>query len=415
MSAGLLRGHRQLARGLFLSLQLLAAHRLRTALSVSGLLVGVAAVIVMVAIGEGAERRVLERVQRMGTNLLVVSAAPAQAVADRPRQVAVYTMLRAADAAAVERESTRAVAAAPAVTQSMLVRWEGVNTTTMLVGATADGLRIRNISAARGRVFDARDDRERRRVAILGPTVVQSLFGAVDPVGRTIRLRNVPFEVIGVARARGVDPVGIDLDDILVVPFETATRRLLNIPYVHALFIQARSTADLVPLEREVREILGGRYRGRSGMLDPFVIQNQATLLRTEREAARAMNQLVVGVALLALLAGGIGIVAVMLISVRERTREVGLRRALGARRRDIQLQFVLESAMLAAGGGLAGVVVGLAVAGGAAILGPWDLVVSWWAAGLGVACSTILGLAVGAIPAARAARLEPIAALRAE
>jgi len=288
-------------------------------------------------------------------------------MAGRPRQVAVYTMLRAADAAAVERESTRAVAAAPAVTQSMLVRWEGVNTTTMLVGATADGLRIRNISAARGRVFDARDDRERRRVAILGPTVVQSLFGAVDPVGRTIRLRNVPFEVIGVARARGVDPVGIDLDDILVVPFETATRRLLNIPYVHALFIQARSTADLVPLEREVREILGGRYRGRSGMLDPFVIQNQATLLRTEREAARAMNQLVVGVALLALLAGGIGIVAVMLISVRERTREVGLRRALGARRRDIQLQFVLESAMLAAGGGLAGVVVGLAVAGGAA------------------------------------------------
>ena len=415
MSAGLLRGHRQLARGLFLSLQLLAAHRLRTALSVSGLLVGVAALIVMVAIGEGAERRVLERVQRMGTNLLVVSAAPAQAVADRPRQVAVYTMLRAADAAAVERESTRAVAAAPAVTQSMLVRWEGVNTTTMLVGATADGLRIRNISAARGRVFDARDDRERRRVAILGPTVVQSLFGAVDPVGRTIRLRNVPFEVIGVARARGVDPVGIDLDDILVVPFETASRRLLNIPYVHALFIQARSTADLVPLEREVREILGGRYRGRSGMLDPFVIQNQATLLRTEREAARAMNQLVVGVALLALLAGGIGIVAVMLISVRERTREVGLRRALGARRRDIQLQFVLESAMLAAGGGLAGVVVGLAVAGGAAILGPWDLVVSWWAAGLGVACSAILGLAVGAIPAARAARLEPIAALRAE
>jgi ABC-type antimicrobial peptide transport system permease subunit len=199
------------------------------------------------------------------------------------------------------------------------------------------------------------------------------------------------------------------------VPFETATRRVLNIPYVHTLVVQARSSADLVALERDVREILDSRQADRSGMLDSYVILNQATLLRTERGAARAMNQLVVGVALLALVAGGIGILVIMLMSVRERTREIGLRRALGAKRRDIQLQFVVESAMLAAGGGLAGVIVGLAVAGGAALLGPWALVVSWPAAGLGVACSTILGLLVGTIPAARAARLEPIAALRAE
>lgn len=407
--------HRRLARGLLLSLQLLAAHRLRTALSVSGLLIGVAAVTVMVAIGAGAERRVLERVQGMGANLLVVSAAPAQRVAGRPRQIPVYTMLRAADAAAIEQESALAVAAAPAVNGSMVVRWEGVNTTTIVTGMTSAGLRIRNIVPASGRAFDDEDDRERRRVALIGPTVVRTLFGGADPVGRVVRIRNVPFEVIGVARARGVDPVGADLDDLVVLPFETATRRLLNIPYVHTLFVQARSISELVGLEREVREILSGRHAGRSGMLDAFVIQNQATLLRTEREAARAMNQLVVSVALLALLAGGIGILAVMLISVRERTREIGLRRALGAKRRDIQIQFVLESAMLAAGGGLAGVVVGLAVAAAAAMFGPWDLVISWHAAGLGLACSTILGLVVGAIPAVRAARLEPIAALRTE
>lgn len=407
--------YRRLTRGLLLSLQLLAAHRLRTALSVSGLLVGVAAVIVMVAIGEGAERRVLERVQALGTNLLVVSAAPAPRVAGRPRQVPVYTMLRAADATAIAEESPLAVAAAPAVNRFVVVRSEGVNTTTTVTGTTAGGLGIRNISAASGRVFDDRDDRERRRVALLGPTVVRSLFGAADPVGRVVRIGNVPFDVVGVTRARGVDAVGVDLDDIVLVPFETATRRLLNVPYVHTLFVQARSTADLVPLERDVRQILHSRQASRSGMLDWFVIQNQATLLRTERGAARAMNQLIVGVALLALLAGAIGIPAVMLISVRERTREVGLRRALGAKRRDIQLQFVLESAMLAAGGGLAGVVVGLTAAGGAAMLGPWDLVVSWRAAAVAVTCSTILGLVVGTIPAARAARLEPIAALRAE
>lgn len=415
MSARLRRRPRQLTRGLLLSLQLLATHRLRTALSVSGLLVGVAAVIVMVAISEGAERRVLERLHSMGTNLLVVSAAPAQPVVGRPRQVPVYTMLRAADAEAIEQGSALAVAAAPAVNRSVVVRSAGVNTTAILTGTTAGGLRIRNISATSGRVFDDQDNRERRRVALLGPTVVQNLFGAGDPVGRVVRVGNVPFDVVGVTRARGVDALGVDLDDIVLVPFDTATRRLFNIPYVHTLFVQARSATDLVPLERDVRELLQSRQARRSGIGESFVIQNQATLLRTERGAARALNQLVVGVALLALLAGGIGILVVMLMSVGERTREIGLRRALGAKRRDIQLQFVLESAMLATGGGLAGVVVGLAVAGGAAILGPWDLVISWRAAGLGVGCSTILGLLVGTIPAARAARLEPIAALRAE
>jgi putative ABC transport system permease protein len=351
----------------------------------------------------------------MGTNLLVVSAAPAQRVAARPRQVAVHTMLRPGDAEAIERESALAVAAAPAVNGAMVVHWEGVNTTTTVTGTTVEGLRMRNISAARGRVFEDDDDRQRRRVALVGPTVVRSLFGGADPVGRVVRIGSVPFEVIGMTRARGVDPNGADLDDVVVVPLETAMRRLLNIPYVHALFVQAPSSADLDGLERDVREILQGRYPGRSGMLDLFVVQNQTTLLRTERGAARAMNQLIVGVSLLSLLAGGVGIVAVMLIAVRERTREIGLRRALGAKRRDIRLQFMLESTMLAAGGGLAGVAVGLAAAAGAAALGPWDLVVSWPAAGLGVVCSTILGLIVGVIPAARAARLEPIAALRAE
>ena len=409
------RRHGRLGRGLLLSLQLLLAHRLRTALSVSGLLAGVAAVIVMVAIGQGAERRVLQRVQAMGTNLLVVSAAPAQRVAARPRQVAVHTMLRPGDAEAIERESALAVAAAPAVNGAMVVRWDGVNTTTTVTGTTVEGLRMRNISAARGRVFEDDDDRQRRRVALVGPTVVRSLFGGADPVGRVVRIGSVPFEVIGMTRTRGVDPNGADLDDVVVVPLETAMRRLLNIPYVHALFVQTPSSADLDGLERDVREILLGRYPGRSGMLDLFVVQNQTTLLRTERGAARAMNQLIVGVSLLSLLAGGVGIVAVMLIAVRERTREIGLRRALGAKRRDIRLQFMLESTMLAAGGGLAGVAVGLAAAAGAAALGPWDLVVSWPVAGLGVVCSTILGLIVGVIPAARAARLEPIAALRAE
>ena len=194
-----------------------------------------------------------------------------------------------------------------------------------------------------------------------------------------------------------------------------AVRRVLNIPYVHTLLVQSRSSDDLERLEREVRNILRARLAVRPGMTEPFLVQNQAVLLRTERGASRAMSRLTMGAAALAALVGGIGIVAVMLISVRERTREIGLRRALGARRRDIRRQFVMESAILAAVGGTAGVCIGVAAAGAVAILGPWDLVISWRPALLGPIGSTLLGLAVGVIPAARAARLEPIVALRAE
>ncbi|MDQ3697863.1 MAG: ABC transporter permease [Gemmatimonadota bacterium] len=405
----------KLARGLLLSLQLLAAHRLRTALSVSGLLVGVAAVIVMVAVGAGAERRVLERVRAMGTDLLVVSAAPAPRIAGRKRQVATLTTLRIADADAIAAESFIALAAAPDVSRSLVARWEGRNTTATVTGTTPEGLRMRNIRAQTGRLFDEGEDRERRRVAVVGGTVARNLFGDDDPVGREIRIGSVPFDVIGVMRRRGTDAAGTDLDNVIVVPLETAMRRVLSIPYVHALFIQAPSSARLDALEVEVREILGRRHRVRSGATEPFVILNQAVLLRTERGAARAMNQLIVSVAVLALLVGGIGILAVMLISVRERGREIGLRRAVGARRKDIQLQFLLESAMLAAAGGTGGVIAGLAVVGAAALLGLWELAVSWLAAALGVACSALLGVAAGVIPAARAARLQPIEALHAE
>jgi putative ABC transport system permease protein len=200
-----------------------------------------------------------------------------------------------------------------------------------------------------------------------------------------------------------------------VIPLTTAMRRVLNIPYVHAIFVQSRNSADLDRLERDVRNVLQQRVDSRSGTAEPFVIQNQAILLRTERGAAQAMNRLIAGVVVLALVLGSVGIMAVTLTSVRERTPEIGLRRALGARRRDIRLQFLLESAMLAAAGGAAGAVVGVGAAVVGAIFGPWELVVSWRVALAGFGCSTLLGVALGTLPAARAARLEPIAALRAE
>lgn len=405
---------RRLWRGLRLSVLLLAAHRLRTALSAAGLMVGVATVLVMSALGRGAERRVVERVRALGTDLLIVTAAAAPAVAGRARQAETMTLLRPADAAALVDELPRVRAAAAAVHRTLVVRADDRNTTVAVTGTTADGLRIRGIRAARGRLPDAEDARLVRRVAVLGPAVAHTLFGADDPVGREIRIGTTPFEVIGVAARRGVDPGGADLDQSIAIPLETALRRLVNVPYVDALYVQARATRDLEPLEADVRALLFARHRVREGTPSPYAIRNQAVILRTERAAARALDQLTVGVSALALVVGGIGILAVMLISVRERTREVGLRRALGARRADIRWQFVLEAMLLSAGGGIAGVVLGALASFGASQLGRWDLAFSWGTAALALVGATALGLVVGLVPAERAARLEPIAALRA-
>lgn len=411
IAAGARRGN--FARGLLLSIQLLVAHRLRTALSVSGLLIGVAAVMVMAAIGRGAEQQLRDRLQAMGTDLLVISAAPAPRIAGRPRQVDVQTDLSADDAIALLEEIPTAVAAAPAVNRNAVLRWEGLNRTTGLSGTTAEGVRIRNIRAGSGRLFDDADDREQRRVAVIGPAVARSLFAGVDPIGRTVRIGSLEFEVIGVAEARGIDPLGTDLDDFVVIPFQTAVRRVSNVNYVNAIYVQARGSEALEELERDVRAMLSNRLAQRSGASAPYTIQNQALLLRAERASVGALNQLVPAVSGIALLLGAIGILTVMLISVRERTREIGLRRALGASQRNIHTQFVLESGMLGIAGGIAGAVVGVAASGIAGYFGGWPLVIAWDAAAIGAASSILLGLIIGLIPAAKAARLEPIAALR--
>jgi putative ABC transport system permease protein len=401
------------ARGLVLSLQLLAAHRLRTVLSVSGLLIGVAAVMVMAAIGRGAEQQLRARLQAMGTDLLVISAAPAPRVAGRPRQVNVQTDLSADDAVTLLEEIPAAAASAPAVNRSAVLRWEGLNRATGLSGTTAEGLRIRNIRARAGRLFDDTDDREQQRVAVLGPSVARSLFAGVDPVGRITRIGALEFEVIGVAAPRGLDPLGNDLDDFVAIPFQTAARRVHKLNYVDQIYVQARSSDALDELERDVRGVLSAHLADRTGVTDAYTIQNQAMLLRAERAATGALNQLVPVVSGIALMLGAIGILTVMLMSVRERTREVGLRRALGASRRNIRTQFVLESGMLGIAGGAAGALVGAAASAIASYFGGWPLVIAWDAAAIGAMCSFALGLIIGIVPAARAARLEPIAALR--
>ena len=404
----------KLSRNIALSCELLAAHKLRTLLSVTGIVVGIATVVLMVSAGRGAEKKILDRIRDMGTNLIVVNAGQTRIVAGRQRQTSMVTTLETDDAEAIASECRSVKLAAPAVTKKLSVRWEDENANTNVIGITPVGFRIRNIAIATGRMFDAEEDRARRRVAVLGPTAAGNLFGRTDPVGLQIRIGRVPFEVIGLTESKGMDANGVDQDDLILVPLGSAMRRLFNVDYIDTIYVQAQSPETLDSAEAEIRQLLRQRHRLRDKP-DDFTIQNQATLLAAEREAAQSMTLLIGSVAAISLVVGGIGILAVMLIAVRERTPEIGLRRALGATRRNIQVQFLFESGLLAGSGGVIGVVSGVAAAIAVSQFGYWETIVSWHAALAGFGFSVAVGLVFGIYPAVRAAALEPIEAVRAE
>ena len=397
-----------------LSLEILVAHKLRTLLSVIGIVVGVGAVVLMVSAGRGAEKQIVDRIQGMGTNLLIVNAGRTMIIAGRQRQMDTVRTLLVSDAQALAKECPSVSLAAPGVGKKLAVRWEDQDALTNVVGITAEGLVIRNITVASGRPFDADESRAAKRVAILGPTASANLLGSADPVGQQIRIGKIPFEVIGLAARRGTDVNGQDQDDVILVPLETAMRRILNVTYVQTVYVQARDSRALEDAEKEITSVLRRRHR-RDGKPDDFTIQNQATILETERETTGSMTLLIGSVAGISLVAGGVGILAVMLMSVRERTQEIGLRRALGALRRDIRNQFLLESAMLAGAGGVAGVVGGAGLSFAVSALGYWPTVISWFAAAVAFVFSVAVGVFFGLYPATRAAKLEPIQALGAE
>lgn len=404
----------KLSKNLSLSIEILAAHKLRTLLSVVGMVVGIASVILMVAAGQGAQEQILDRIRRMGTNLIVVSAGRTQIIAGRQRQMSTVTTLVPADAQAIIEECPSVASAAASVSKKLTVRWEDETANTSVVGMAASGFAIRNFELGAGRFFTDEEDRALKRVAVVGPTVVKNLFGDTSPIGLSIRLGRVPFEVIGVTVPKGVDQNGSDQDDLIIVPIGTAMRRVLNVTYVHSIYIQAENSQSMGKAESEVKELLRTRHRLRERP-DDFTIQNQETVLAAEHETSQSMTFLIGSVAGISLLVGGVGILAVMLIAIRERRGEIGLRRALGASRPDIRLQFLLESILLAGTGGAIGVIIGVVSAYALSAFGHWETLISWPSTVGAFIFSAILGIFFGMYPASRAAGLEPIEALRAE
>jgi putative ABC transport system permease protein len=395
---------------------MLWAHKLRTGLSVLAITVGVATVIVMAAVGRGSEKKVLDGIRSMGTNLISVAAGKVTLIAGRTRQSAIVTSLVPEDASAIPTGAADLVAlAVPAQSRAMPVAFQEVSLKTTIVGTTPGILAVRNLRIDAGDMFDDDDDRVSRRVAVVGQTVVRNFFGGGNPVGQTLRIGKVPFQVIGTLATAGVDMNGTDQDDQILVPLRTALRRVFNVTYISNIYVQVRSEQQMAASAVRLRQILRDRHHLRAGRQDDFTIQNQAELLRAQEETQRTFTVLTLGVASLSLAVGGVGILAVMLMSVRERVREIGLRRAIGARRHDILFQFLLEAMMLSVSGGLTGVVLGVTATLVVAHVAGWDAVLTGTPLFLACASSVAIGVLFGTIPARKASLANPAGSLRAE
>lgn len=386
--------------------------RRRTWPAAVGISVGVAAMVSMVAVGQGTERSVVEKIEAMGSSLVVVSAGQTRVVAGRPRQVGNLTTLTLDDARALGEACPSALAAAPAQSRKVALKWDGVSSSSNVVGTSAEVLAIRNLRVERGRFFDDAEARGALRVAVLGPTVVKNVYGGADPLGTTLRIANVPFEVVGVLAAKGLDSSGNDQDDQVVVPVRTALRRVFNLDYIANVYLTA-APGRAAALVDEAATVLRERHRVAPGKPDDFAVQNQADVLETERSTAESFTFLLGAVSAVALAIGGVGVLAVMLIAVRERVREVGLRRALGATRREILGQFVAEALFIGVVGAVLGVALGTAAGLAASGLGGWPVVFSPRAAGLAVGVSLVVAIGFGAVPARRAAGVDPATSLR--
>jgi putative ABC transport system permease protein len=400
--------------GLRTALRALGAHKVRTGLTLLGIVVGVAAVVAMVAIGEGTQAEVLRKVESMGTNLLTISAAQLTRVAGRQQEAGAGAItLTEKDARAIPEEVASVAAVAPAQSRRLSAKYQEQTTTTAIVGTTPDFQMVRNFHPVAGEFFDEEQERSSARVAVLGQTARLNLFGNADPVGETIRINNVPFSVIGVLEPKGLDISGKDQDDQIVIPLRTALRRVFNLTYLSAIYVSVRDGERMDSAASAIADLLRERHRLHPGAADDFTVQSQSSLLTAQAAVSSTFTALLGSIGGVSLLVGGVGILAIMLIAVRERTREIGIRRALGARRKDILLQFLIETSLLSVSGGLLGVLFGIAAGEVVSMTTGWPMLIPWGVALAAVVFSALLGFVFGVYPARRAAALDPITALR--
>jgi putative ABC transport system permease protein len=405
--------------GIRIALRALRVNKLRSILTMLGIIIGVGAVITMIAIGAGAQAQVEEQIKALGTNLIIVT--PGSVTAGGVRMGAgSRSSLTDDDAYALQRELSDVQAAAPALRGTGQVVYAGTNWSTQFFGVTPEYFEVRNWSIASGKGFDAADLTGAGKVVLLGETVARSLFGDSDPIGQTIRVRKVPMEVIGVLERKGQNLMGQDQDDVILMPITTARNRVIGgtqakLRSVGSISVKIREGADMAHAEAEMRMLMRQRHRIAPGRDDDFTLRNLSEVLGAREESTRIMTLLLAAVASVSLLVGGIGIMNIMLVSVTERTREIGLRMAVGARGKDILSQFLVEAVTLALVGGLCGVVLGVSGSYAIGHFAGWRTDLNIQAIVLAVGFAGAVGIFFGFYPARKASRLLPIEALRYE
>ena len=402
-----------------IALRALRINKLRSALTMLGIIIGVAAVITMIAVGSGAQSRIEEQIKGLGTNLIML--LPGSTTSGGVRMGAgSRNTLTEEDAYVVQRDVPAVQAAAPTLRSTGQVVAGMSNWSTVIYGVTNEYFDARNWVVASGKAFDPADLTGSAKVALLGDTVARNLFGDSDPVGQVVRIRKVPLTVIGTLERKGQSLGGQDQDDVILMPISTARNRIIGhgtgkLRTVGTVFIKVRDGENMTEAEAQIRELLRQRHRIPQERGDDFTLRNLSEVLATREESSRIMSLLLAAVASVSLLVGGIGIMNIMLVSVTERTREIGLRMAVGARGHDILTQFLVEAITLALIGGLLGIALGV---GGSLVIGRfvgWPIQLGIEPVVLAVCFAAAIGIFFGFYPARKASRLLPIEALRYE
>jgi putative ABC transport system permease protein len=402
-----------------IAVEALRANLLRSVLAMLGVIIGVASVIVMAAVANGARDLVDQQIRSLGANTLLVTPGSA-VIGGRQSGAGTAVSFSEADVAAIEREVPGVLRASGQVRGTAVLVAGGENWTTTVQGVQGGYLEIRDWPLAEGRAFAEAELRGAARVALIGETVAKHLAESGDPLGLRIRIGNVPFEVIGILATKGQTAFGTDQDDVVLVPISTARRRLLgngqNVPNrVQNIMVELAEGENGAQAEAELVRVLRERRRLRDGVPDNFHVRNMAEFIRARAATQNTLGLLLGAAAAISLLVGGVGIMNIMLVTVTERTREIGLRKAVGARRRDILQQFLIEATALCLAGGLLGLSLGWAIAKGLVAADLWPARLDLPITAIAVAASGLVGIAFGFWPARRAARLSPIEALRHE
>lgn len=396
----------------------LRINKLRSALTMLGIIIGVAAVIAMVAVGSGAQARIQQQIASIGSNIIIVVSGSITSSGIRMGTGNAQTLTED-DAKAIARETSSVQAAAPATRGGAQVVYGNNNWGTQILGTTPDYLAIRDLGIEEGQAFTSSDVDAAAKVALLGKTVTDNLFNGEDPVGKVIRIKKVPFTVVGTLVPKGQSPTGQDQDDVMLLPISTAKKKILgasqaNAGSVGAIVVQAREGMT-AQAQDEMTALLRQRHHIQSSQDDDFSIRDMTEVFKAQETSARVMSILLAAIASVSLIVGGIGIMNIMLVSVTERTKEIGLRQAVGAKTKDILAQFLVEAVTLSVAGGVAGILLGLTASALISYFADWSTVVSLGSVLLAFVFSALVGVSFGYYPARKAAFMDPIQALHYE